>query len=84
MSALGMLVELIGYAVARAALSFLSFGGFVSSRSAHRHRHRACHGTVATRMDGSSFRQDAAGWIGSAVCLLVLLAIVAIFLGVLF
>ncbi|WP_377829718.1 hypothetical protein ACFKHW_09460 [Bradyrhizobium lupini] len=83
MSVLGMLVELIGYTVARAALPLLSFG---------RTYVEPFHATPQPlrwpgyRRDGNGrieLQQAAAGWIGSGICLLVLLMIVAIFHGML-
>ncbi|WP_340672438.1 hypothetical protein [Bradyrhizobium ottawaense] len=84
MSAFGILVELIGYTVARAALPFLSFGWiyvepFGASPPSAR---RPCYRRDA---DGRiELRQHAAGWIGVAMCLLVLLGIVAMFHRMLF
>ncbi|AWM02555.2 hypothetical protein [Bradyrhizobium amphicarpaeae] len=79
-----MLVELIGYAVARAALPLLSFGHvhvepFSASTSSLRRPWYRRHA------DGRiELRQDAAGWIGFAICLSVLLAIAIILHGVSF
>ena len=84
MSALRMLVELIGYTVARAALPFLSFGQihvepFSASKPPLR---RPWHRRDA---DGRiELRQEAAGWIGFAMCLMVLLAIATILHGMSF
>ncbi|MBR0814898.1 hypothetical protein JQ544_25440 [Bradyrhizobium diazoefficiens] len=82
MSALRMLVELIGYTVARSVLPFLSFGQIhvepfsASTPSLRRPWYRL-------DADGRiELRQDAAGWIGFAMCLLMLLAIAAIFRGI--
>lgn len=84
MSALRMLVELIGYTAARAALPFLSSGRIyvepfgASTPSPRRPWYRR-------NADGRiELRQDAAGWIGFAMCLLVLLAVAAIFHGMSF
>lgn len=54
MSALGILVELIGYAVARATLPLFSFGWIHVEPFGARRRQRAGLFTVATRMDGSN------------------------------
>jgi hypothetical protein len=75
MSALGMLVELIGYSVARAALPALSLGWIhVEPFSASPQPLRwPCY-----RRDGNQrieLRQAAASWIGLAICVVVLLAI---------
>lgn len=78
MSALGILVELIGYAVARAILPWLSFGWiYVEPFSASMPSQR---GPWYRRdADGRiELRQDASGWIGFAMCLCVLFAIAII------
>ncbi|WP_441237510.1 hypothetical protein [Bradyrhizobium sp. 930_D9_N1_4] len=84
MSAFGILVDLIGYSVARAALPFLSLGWiYVEPFSATPQPlrwpwyRRDANGRI-------ELRQGAAGWIGFGICLLVLLAIVAIFHGIFF
>ena len=81
MSALRMLVELIGYTMARAALPLLSFGQIhvepfkASTPSMRRPWYRR-------DADGRiELRQEAAGWIGFAICLLVLLMISAVLYG---
>ena len=83
MSALRTLVELIGYTAARAALPFLSFGrihvepfGASTSPLLRPWYRRDADGRI-------ELRQDAAGWIGFAMCLSVLLAIAAICCGML-
>jgi hypothetical protein len=75
MSVLGMLVELIGYTVARAALPFLSFGRiYVEPFNATSQPLRwpcyrfDAHGRI-------ELRQGVAGWIGFGICLLALLAV---------
>jgi hypothetical protein len=78
MSAFGMLIDLIGYTVARATLPFLSFGRiYVEPFSASpRPLRRPCY-----RRDANGrieLRQGAAGWIGFGICLLLLLALVLI------
>jgi len=84
MSALGMLVELIGHAMARTVLPLLSFGRiYVEPFSAS----PPPLNWPGYRRDASGrieLRQAAAGWIGVGMCLLVLLAFVAIFYGMLF
>lgn len=84
MSALGLLVELIGYSLARIALPVLSFGRihvepFSASTSSLRRPwyRRDADGRL-------ELRQDAAGWIGFAMCLLVFLGIAAMLHGILF
>jgi len=84
MSALRMLVELIGYTMARAALPLLSFGQIhvepfrASTPSTRRPWYRRdAEGRI-------ELRQDAAGWIGFAMCLSVLLAIATILHGMSF
>lgn len=83
MSALGMLVELMGYTVARVALPFLSYGWiYVEPFSATPQPLQ----WPWYRRDANArieLRQGAAGWIGFGMCLLVLLAIVAILYGML-
>ena len=84
MSAIGILVELIGYSVARAALPFLSFGWIYVEpfNGAPQPLRWPCY-----RRDANGrieLRQGAAGWIGLGICLLALPAIVAIFHGMLF
>ncbi|WP_298243769.1 hypothetical protein [uncultured Bradyrhizobium sp.] len=78
-----MLAELIGYTVARAALPLLSSGHiyvepFSTSTSPLRRPwyRRDADGRI-------ELRQDAAGWIGFAMCLSVLLAMAAICYGML-
>lgn len=73
---LRMLVELIGYTVARAALPFLSFGKiYVAPFSASALSSlRPCFRRDADgRME---LRQDTAGWIGFAICVVALLVVV--------
>jgi len=84
MSALRMLVELIGYTIARAALPLLSFGQIhvepfrASTPSMRRPWYRR-------DADGRiELRQEAAGWIGFAICLLVLFAILVVVHGISF
>lgn len=84
MPALRMLIELIGYMVARAALPLLSFGRiyvepFSASTSPLRRPwyRRDADGRI-------ELRQNAAGWIGFAMCLSVLLAIATILHGMSF
>ncbi|EJN15802.1 hypothetical protein PMI42_00567 [Bradyrhizobium sp. YR681] len=74
MSAFKILVDLIGYAVARAVLPFLSFGRiYVEPFNAVSQPLRwPCY-----RRDANGrfeLRQGAAGWIGFGICILVLLA----------
>ncbi|MGY8633209.1 hypothetical protein RAD15_12100 [Bradyrhizobium sp. 14AA] len=78
-----MLVELIGYAVARATLPFLSFGWIYVepfSASPQPLRWPCYRRDVNGRIE---MHQRAAGWIGFGICVLVLLAIVAMFHGML-
>ena len=78
MSAFGMLIDLIGYAVARATLPLVSFGWiYVEPFSASPQPLRwPCY-----RRDANGrieLRRGAAGWIGFGICLLVVLALVLI------
>jgi hypothetical protein len=75
MSALGILVDLIGYTVARAALPLLSFGRIYVepfSASPPPLRWPGCRRDPAGRIE---LRQGAAGWIGVAICILIFLAV---------
>lgn len=79
MSAFGILVELIGYTVARSTLPFVSFGWiYVEPFSAspapgsRPYYRRDANGRI-------ELRQAAAGWIGFGICLLVLLAVAELF-----
>ena len=78
MSALGILVDLIGYAVARAVLPFLSFGWiYVEPFSASPPPLR----WPGYRRDANGrieLRQGAGAWIGLGICLLTLLVAVMI------
>jgi hypothetical protein len=74
MSALGILVDLIGYTVARAALPFLSFGRIYVEpfNATPRPLRWPCY-----RRDANGrieLRQVAAGWVGVAICILTVLA----------
>jgi hypothetical protein len=83
MSVLGILVDLVGYTVARAVLPFASFGWisvepFSASPPPLRwpgHR-RDASGRIV-------LRQATAGWVGLGICLLPVLAI-AVIIHVLF
>ncbi|QOZ65914.1 hypothetical protein [Bradyrhizobium arachidis] len=79
-----MLVELIGYGVARIVLPFLSLGRvYVEAFSATPEPLR----WPDYRRDATGrieLRQAAAAWIGFGMCLLMLLAIIAMFHGTLF
>lgn len=82
---LGMLVELIRYPVARAALPFLSFGWIhLELFSASQPSPRARHVTVATRMDGSNYDRTLRGSQVREMWLLVLLGIAAVLHGMSF
>ena len=77
MLAMGLWVDLIGYACARAILPLLSFGRVYAapfaaapSRSQVRWYRRDTDGRI-------ELRQDAAGWIGFGIFVLVLFAAVA-------
>lgn len=74
MSALGILVELIGYSIARAALPFLSFGWFTSSPSTQI-RGDAMALLCRDATGRVEIRQAVAGWIGLGICLIMLVAI---------
>ena len=76
MSAFGILVDLVGYSVARAALPFLSFGWiYVEPFAASPQRLRwPCWRRDASRR--IELQQAAAGWIGLGICIIVLLAVV--------
>ena len=81
MSAFGMLIDLIGYTVARSTLPLLSFGRiYVEPFSASPQPLRwPCY-----RRDANGrieLRQGAAGWIGLGICVLVLLALVLMIHG---
>ncbi|QOG18595.1 hypothetical protein [Bradyrhizobium sp. SEMIA] len=79
-----MFVELIGYGVARIALPFLSLGRVyveVFSTTPERLRWPGYRRDATGRIE---LRQAAAAWIGFGICLLVLLAIVTMFHGMLF
>jgi hypothetical protein len=74
MSALGILIELIGYTVARAALPLLSFGRIYVEpfRATPQPLQWPWYRRDA---DGRiELRQGAAGWIGFGICLLMPLA----------
>ncbi|QIP08512.1 hypothetical protein [Bradyrhizobium symbiodeficiens] len=84
MSALGILVELIGYAVARAILPWLSFGWIYVEpfgASAQPLRRPCCRRDADGRIQ---LRQGVAGWIGLVISVLMLLAIVTTFHFMLF
>lgn len=84
MSALGILVELIGHTMAQAVLPLLSFGRIYVepfSASPPPLKWPGYRRDVSGRIE---LRQAAAGWIGFGMCLLVLLVIVAIVRSLLF
>lgn len=75
MSMLGMLVELLGYAVARTVLPLLSFGWIyveLFSASPWPLRWPGYRRDAAGRIE---LRQGVAGWIGLGISLLMLFAI---------
>ena len=70
----GILVDLIGYAVARATLPYLSFGWIYVepfSASPQPLRWPCCRRDANGRIE---LRQRPAGWIGFGICVIVLLA----------
>ena len=76
MPALRILVDLIGYAVARAALPFLSFGRIYVEPFSASPPPLKWPGYRRDANGRLELRQAAAGWIGFTICLLVLLAAV--------
>jgi hypothetical protein len=78
MSVLGILVDVIGYAVACAVLPFLSFGWISVEPFAASPRPLRWPGCRRDASGGIELQQAAAGWIGFCICITALLAIALI------
>ena len=84
MSAFGILIDLVGYMVARAGLPFLSFGRVYVEPFSTTPQRLSWPGYRRDEAGRIELRQRAAGWIGFGICLLVLIAIIAVCHGMWF